>query len=50
MFPSLAGRLAIVSGAGSGIGQAVALKLSENKCKVGLFDLSQKGKQAEQLI
>ena len=43
MFASLAGRLAIVSGAGSGIGQAVAIKLAENRCKVGLLDLNQKG-------
>ena len=40
---SLAGKTALVSGAGSGIGRAVALKLSHHGCNVGLFDLSEKG-------
>jgi 2-hydroxycyclohexanecarboxyl-CoA dehydrogenase len=43
MLSGLSGKLAIVAGAGSGIGRAVALKLVANDCRVGLFDLSEEG-------
>eukprot|EP00116_Pleurobrachia_bachei_P011048 sb/3471310/ len=42
MYSSLAGKVALVAGAGSGIGRAVALKLAQNNCKVGMFDLKEK--------
>ena len=39
---ALAGRLAVVSGAGSGIGRAVANKLSKQGAVVGLLDIDSK--------
>lgn len=44
MLSGLAGRLAVVTGAGSGIGQAVALKLAGFDCKVAIFDKNVDGK------
>lgn len=43
MLSGLGGKLAIVAGAGSGIGRAVALKLAANDCRVGLIDLNEEG-------
>ena len=37
--PSLAGRAAIVTGAGSGIGQAIAARFAERGARVGLLDI-----------
>lgn len=34
----LSGKVAIVTGSGSGIGQAAAIRLAEEGCKVGIFD------------
>lgn len=42
---SLAGDVAFVTGAGSGIGQAIAIGLAESGADVALFDLSAKGLQ-----
>jgi len=36
----LTDKLAIVTGAGSGIGRAIAVRLAEEGCRVGIFDLS----------
>lgn len=43
MLSGLSGKLALVAGAGSGIGKTVALKLAAHDCKVGLFDLNEEG-------
>jgi len=43
MLSGLSGKLALVAGAGSGIGKTVALKLAAHNCKVGLFDLNEEG-------
>lgn len=37
-MPDLEGRTAIVTGAGGGIGRAIALKLAESGCNIGLLD------------
>ena len=39
----LKGKTAIVTGAGSGIGQAIALRLAAEGITVGVFDISEKG-------
>ncbi len=36
-------KVAIVTGAGSGIGRAIALRLAEEGCRVGIFDLDANG-------
>jgi NAD(P)-dependent dehydrogenase (short-subunit alcohol dehydrogenase family) len=36
--PQLAGRTAVISGAGSGIGRALATRLSEHRCPVAIVD------------
>ncbi|MDO8288788.1 MAG: SDR family NAD(P)-dependent oxidoreductase [Parvibaculum sp.] len=39
----LSDRPVVVTGAASGIGKAIALRLGEEGCKVGIFDLNEKG-------
>lgn len=39
----LKGKVAIVTGAGSGIGRAIALRLGLEGCRVGVFDVNQRG-------
>jgi len=41
----LDGRIALVTGAGGGIGRAIALRLAREGCPVGLFDIDQAGVQ-----
>ena len=43
----LNGKVAIVTGGGSGIGEAIVLRLAEEGCKVALFDIN--GAAAEQV-
>ena len=43
MLSGLSGKVALVAGAGSGIGKTVALKLAAYDCNVGLFDLNEEG-------
>lgn len=42
----LEGRSAIVTGAGGGIGRAIALRLAREGCAIGIFDLSEAGAAA----
>ncbi|HEX7751856.1 MAG TPA: 3-oxoacyl-ACP reductase family protein [Novosphingobium sp.] len=43
MTRSLNGRVAIVTGAGSGIGRAIALRLAEDTAKVAIWDINGEG-------
>lgn len=45
---NLAGKVAMITGAGAGIGRSVALRLAEAGCAVGLFDLDRAGVTATQ--
>ena len=42
----LQGRTAVVTGAANGIGRAIALRLAQEGCRVGLFDVDEAGAQA----
>lgn len=42
----LTGKLAIVTGAGSGIGRAIALRLAQEGCVIGVFDINIEGAAA----
>lgn len=41
----LRGKIAIVTGGGSGIGRAISLRLAEEGCNVGVFDINEAGAQ-----
>jgi len=43
---ALEGRTAIVTGAGSGIGRRIALRLAEEGCDVGAIDINVRGAEA----
>jgi NAD(P)-dependent dehydrogenase (short-subunit alcohol dehydrogenase family) len=43
---TLEGRTAIVTGAGSGIGRGIALRLAEEGCDVGVIDINVRGAEA----
>jgi NAD(P)-dependent dehydrogenase (short-subunit alcohol dehydrogenase family) len=43
---ALEGRTAIVTGAGSGIGRGIALRLAEEGCDVGVIDINVRGAEA----
>jgi 2-hydroxycyclohexanecarboxyl-CoA dehydrogenase len=43
MTRSLNGRVAVVTGAGSGIGRAIALRLAEDTAKVAIWDINAEG-------
>jgi 2-hydroxycyclohexanecarboxyl-CoA dehydrogenase len=46
MMPGLSGRRVIVTGGASGIGRAAALRLAQEGCILGIFDLDETGAQA----
>ncbi|KPF91844.1 short-chain dehydrogenase [Novosphingobium sp. AAP83] len=43
MTRSLQGRVAVVTGAGSGIGRAIALRLAEDSAKIAIWDINAQG-------
>lgn len=43
MKRSLAGKVAVVTGAGSGIGRAIALRLAEDEAAIGIWDINANG-------
>ena len=43
---ALEGRTAVVTGAGSGIGRAIALRLAQEGCDIGALDIEQRGAEA----
>lgn len=43
IYPDLKGKVAVVTGAGSGIGRQIAISLSEQGCKVIMLDLNEEG-------
>ena len=43
MTRSLNGRVAVVTGAGSGIGRAIAIRLAEDTAKVAIWDINAAG-------
>lgn len=45
MTRSLNGRVAVVTGAGSGIGRAIALRLAEDTAKIAIWDINEAGAQ-----
>jgi len=45
-YPSLAGRIAFVSGGGSGIGAVIVMRLAQQGCKVAFCDVADKPSQA----
>ncbi len=51
MTRSLNGRVAVITGAGSGIGRAVALRLAEDRAKIAIWDINLAGaEETAQLI
>lgn len=51
MTRSLNGRVAVVTGAGSGIGRAIALRLAEDTARIAIWDINQAGaEETAQLI
>ena len=43
MTRSLNGRVAVVTGAGSGIGRAIALRLAEDTARIAIWDINAEG-------
>jgi 2-hydroxycyclohexanecarboxyl-CoA dehydrogenase len=43
MTRSLGGRVAVITGAGSGMGRAMALRLAEDHAKIAIWDINRQG-------